>query len=66
MSIQERIADIENKFNQLKELHKERQEIISKAQQDIVEIEKELILLKGKHEAYIEMLEETQEASQAE
>lgn len=58
MTIQERLTKVEENFNELKEVFTEKETTINKLQTEMSEIEKQLIFMKGAHQALTELLQD--------
>lgn len=67
MTIQERLTKVEENFNELKEAYTEKEAAAAKLQAEMSELEKQLIFMKGAHQALVELLQdETSEKVEAE
>lgn len=58
MTIQERLIKVEENFNELKKVYTEKEASVSQLQSEIADIEKQLIFMKGAHQALAELLED--------
>lgn len=65
MTIQERMNQVEENFNQLKGAFEEKQQQVTTLQQEMVEIEKQLLFIKGAYQMLAELKQEEDEKAGA-
>lgn len=61
MTIQERLKNVEENFNELKEMFTQKESEVNKLQSEMSDIEKQLIFMRGAHQALSELLEDEKE-----
>lgn len=65
MTITERMTQVEDNFNQLKGAFDEKQQQVNALQQEMVEIEKQLLFVKGAYQMLAELKQEEDEKAKA-